>query len=730
MGAKLDRLIEMMQMQELRDKTLSHENDEDGLLRSDLELHETADKYVASANAMVGTRSGRQRRVETDLPPSYVTEPDVENQSGLEGSMIGEPLSLERVETIKDWIPKKPDFEKEHLASSTAATSISDSVFSDATLDTLGREAQVESEEMYTHDYEVTATYYGTGLDLLITGDFGKAEQCFKRAFEMGRKTGYPHITDFDELDVQYRLAVVHLRQSRFEESIQQCHFLVKMFRDTDTDRARRLAVMFILAQAQLAQGMVEDALAVCREIVRSRRQDGKDTTYYESVALMVQICKASNDDIEAAVYAKMLPTDYEPPRFVLPRPKKASRLPALPQRSAPSPPLSADFTQDIIPPAPSTRSVAGSPQLPRIPSTSIPRKASEATEPVAIRRTSTTIIGLAPDQPRPSESARRTLLETGISSSIDDASFSPHKALLEAIEKDKPKVVAALLEGWVTKPDFPMSAFIPWKSSSKPFTPTYRRASLLAEHGADTALHAAARYGRVDMLKTFFVQRPEEAKTALVLAIGLAQTTPLHDAIACKQLAAAEILIENDKEGANFNTQDAQGRTPLHRAAQLGLLSVLQVLLARGPSTLAPETGKGSTALSLAVTNGHTACVRALLTADTLKQTTQQRDKAGETPMLTAVRLGNTEALELILENDASGIAAKDETGCTALHLAVRRRQQHIVRVLLRYDGKGEAIRATDTAGHTALEADPHRGRGRIGSVLRERTNALGSAV
>jgi len=563
---------------------------------------------------------------------------------------------------------------------------------------------------------------------LLNNGDFAKAEQCFKRAFEMGRKTGYSFDAKFDELDVQYKLAVVYLRRRRFEESIQQCQLVVNMLRDTDTDRPRRLAVLFILAQAQLAQGVVEDALAVCREIVRNRRQGGKNAAYYESVALMVQICKASHDDIEAAVYAKMLPADYEQPTFVLPKLERVTPLPPRPQQSAPSLPLSAEPVQDIVPPALTTSlALIGTPQLPGSASTSTSRKASEVTEPNAAGRTTTAILGLAPDQPRPSEAARRTLLDTGICFSIDDASFNPHKALLEAIEKDRPKVVAALLEGWVTKPDFPMSAFIPWKSSNKPFTPTFRRASLLSEQGGDTALHMAARCGRVEMLKTFFWQRPVEATAALILPAGLAQTTPLHDAIASKQPAAVEVLLENDKEGAACRTQDAQGRTPLHRAAQSGLLPVLQVLLARDPSVLATLTGKGSTALSLAVSNGHTACVRALLAADTLRQTTQQRDKAGETPLLTAVRLGNAEALELILESDASGIAAKDETGCTALHVAVRRRQQNLVRVLLRFDAEGVALRATDTAGRTALEADPHRGKGRIGSMLREKTSASG---
>ena len=294
---------------------------------------------------------------------------------------------------------------------------------------------------------------------------------------------------------------------------------------------------MFVLAQAQLAQGVVQDALAVCRDIVRSRRQDGKDTAYYESVALMVQICKASNGDMEAAVYSKMLPADYEPPTFVLPKFGKTLTPP--PQRSAPSVPLSNDSAQDIIALTPSTRPAsARPPPPPRVRSTSTSRKASEASEPVAIGCTSAAINGLAPDQARPSETARRTLLDTCFS--IDDASFNPHKALLEAIEKDRPKVVAALLEGWVTKPDFPMSAFIPWKSSSKPFTPTYRSASLLSEHGADTALHRAARYGRVEMLKTFFVQRPEEAKAALVLACLLYTSPSPRDGLLSRMPSSA----------------------------------------------------------------------------------------------------------------------------------------------------------------------------------------------
>lgn len=62
----------------------------------------------------------------------------------------------------------------------------------------------------------------------------------------------------------------------------------------------------------------------------------------------------------------------------------------------------------------------------------------------------------------------------------------------------------------------------------------------------------------------------------------------------------------------------------------------------------------------------------------------TECRDEDGLTPLMLAARLGNYEAVELLIKHRAS-LRAQDNNGFTALHWAVVEGHEHVVKILLR---------------------------------------------
>jgi hypothetical protein len=71
------------------------------------------------------------------------------------------------------------------------------------------------------------------------------------------------------------------------------------------------------------------------------------------------------------------------------------------------------------------------------------------------------------------------------------------------------------------------------------------------------------------------------------------------------------------DDYGCKVDTAAAEGKTPLHCAAQFGHQQCCELLLARGADPNARETRYGATPLALATFHGHAGCVAALLARD-----------------------------------------------------------------------------------------------------------------
>jgi len=157
-----------------------------------------------------------------------------------------------------------------------------------------------------------------------------------------------------------------------------------------------------------------------------------------------------------------------------------------------------------------------------------------------------------------------------------------------------------------------------------------------------DTALHLAARNGRVDVVRSLTA-----APGVQVDALNGEGDTPLHEAVLAAALggeekAAAEetarLLIER---GADSNVQTSEGLTVMHLIAANGLDEVVRVALRNGGQASIRD-GNRDTPVHLAAASGHMAIVLMLLEAE--PDLASDRNAAGQTPLDCAQANGQVE--------------------------------------------------------------------------------------
>uniref|UniRef100_M4CN51 PGG domain-containing protein n=1 Tax=Brassica campestris TaxID=3711 RepID=M4CN51_BRACM len=180
--------------------------------------------------------------------------------------------------------------------------------------------------------------------------------------------------------------------------------------------------------------------------------------------------------------------------------------------------------------------------------------------------------------------------------------------------------------------------------------------ASIAARNGFDP-FHVAAKQGHLEVLKILLETFPNLAMTTDLLC-----TTALHTAATQGHIDVVNLLLETDSNLAKIAKNN--GKTALHSAARMGHVEVVNQndgvvveLVKPDVAVLSVEDNKGNTPLHIATNKGRIKIVRCLLSFEGINL--NPINKAGDTPLDVAERIGNAELASVLKE--AGAATAKD---------------------------------------------------------------------
>lgn len=192
-----------------------------------------------------------------------------------------------------------------------------------------------------------------------------------------------------------------------------------------------------------------------------------------------------------------------------------------------------------------------------------------------------------------------------------------------------------------------------------------------------------------------------------------------LLDAAKQGNQTAVQALI---RQGADVNTADVDGMTPLHWAAQADDLRTAALLIAGGANVNA-VTRHGIAPLWLAALNGSPAMAEALLKAGGNAKATFGD---GQTILMTAARTGNPDVVRAVVKYDADVDAKEGVFGETALMMAAAQNHAEAVRVLLEH---GAAINLRSSVISLDMSMRRYDGGGFTALLFAAREGALDAA-
>ena len=140
--------------------------------------------------------------------------------------------------------------------------------------------------------------------------------------------------------------------------------------------------------------------------------------------------------------------------------------------------------------------------------------------------------------------------------------------------------------------------------------------------------------------------------------------------------LAVCQVLID---AGADIETKDVEGRSPLHFACSSGSLDVVKLLVRAGAGVTDIER---HTCLTLAALNGHTETVRYLV--GLLEVEVDHADDEGRTALHLAADKYHADVVQVLIDAGAD-IEVRTVGGHLPLHFACRSGSLDVVKLLVR---------------------------------------------
>jgi len=170
---------------------------------------------------------------------------------------------------------------------------------------------------------------------------------------------------------------------------------------------------------------------------------------------------------------------------------------------------------------------------------------------------------------------------------------------------------------------------------------------------------------------------------------------TALHEAVGCNSLAMVDVILGR---GANPGLTNQKGWTPLHMAAHLGHIPIIEALARQGCSIRDPAA-LPEEAIAAAMAESNDA---------------DKGSKDASAPPMPFVRMamqplhlgilgGHVEAVQRMIDMDADP-TARGANDCTPLMLAVKQAHDNIISMLLSHSAVREGLDLKDNHGWTAV--------------------------
>ncbi|KAI0602826.1 ankyrin repeat-containing domain protein [Biscogniauxia sp. FL1348] len=280
-----------------------------------------------------------------------------------------------------------------------------------------------------------------------------------------------------------------------------------------------------------------------------------------------------------------------------------------------------------------------------------------------------------------------------------------------------------------------------------------FRNYSLLSggrEHRGKSALHWAAKLGRLEMLQ-FLIEKALRADISLDIEDSQGKTALFYAITAStRAVEMVELLMNHD---ARIDHRDHDNKTILRVAAEMGrteiatrlakvdkatflevikdctrrdgansaVVETAKTLIKCGVDVRAKSSSKGTpNALHLAAWNGCLATVHLLAEYDDL---VQERDQYGKTALHKAAKMGWQDVVEYLLVHCNAELEAADARNRTPLHVAARMGHIDTVRYLLK---SGANFMAETFSGCTPVFHACFNGQDEVAVVLLQEMTQL----
>ncbi|KAG0467779.1 hypothetical protein HPP92_017107 [Vanilla planifolia] len=200
-------------------------------------------------------------------------------------------------------------------------------------------------------------------------------------------------------------------------------------------------------------------------------------------------------------------------------------------------------------------------------------------------------------------------------------------------------------------------------------------------DSGGDTLLHLAISHSRPDLVQILL------EFGANLESLNRSGRSPLETASAAGESLIVELLLARGASKERFSA-----RGPIHHAAAGGQVELLRLLLKDG-AAVNDKTADGRTALHLATEERHRESVAMLLAAGARADV--RTPVEGNTPLHVAAANGDEAMASLLIAKGCAGLReARNSSGKTAYDIAVEERQRRLFDLLRTGDGLAAVVR------------------------------------